>query len=255
MKMFKIRQMVICTVAGLLAAGLTASAAQAAITSYSPDAWDRDNDADTSYFGWDTLQINFPPFGGPTFKLDDSVPDLGVGITATGTRIYQGTNGLANSSPTTVGHVSSTGNYYSFMDTANDTITATTPASGVGGYTTVVIQYYENVGGDGNADLMFAMDNTVDTWTLDKHLYNATTNGRTIHWLEWWAPGNDLTFSATMTSFGPHRVMDSFQVDTYWTAGDAPVVNALSAVPEPASWLLALGSLAACLAGRRMFGR
>jgi hypothetical protein len=57
-----------------------------------------------------------------------------------------------------------------------------------------------------------------------------------------------------MTSAFEHRVVDSFQIDTYWSA-DAPVVNAITSVPEPVSWLLALGGLAACLAGRRKFSR
>jgi PEP-CTERM motif len=254
MKINKFRPWVNCAAAGWLVAGLTVNSALADITPYAPDAWDRGNDADTSYFGWDAMEVAGAPNFGFLYMLDDSTPDLGSGITATGTRIFQGTDGFGDPAPTTDGHVSSTTNYYSFFDNADDTITATAPASGSGGFTTVVIQYYENVGGDGNADLLFAMDNSVNTWTLDKHLFNFQANGRSIHWLEWTAPGDNLTFSATMTSLGPHRVIDSFQVDTYWSA-DAAVVNAITAVPEPASWLLALGSLAACLARRRMFGR
>jgi PEP-CTERM motif len=245
----------IIRIASLLVAALFASPSLAAIPPFTPDAWSRGNDADTSYFGWDLLDIAGPPNFGGLYILDDSTPDLGAGITATGTRIYQGADGLGDTAPTANGHVSSSQNYYSFFDTSNDTITATAPASGSGGYTTVVLQIYENTGGDGIPDLQFAMDNSVDTWSLDKHLHNLTASGRAVHWVEWTAPGNDLTFHINMTSTEMHRVIDSFQVDTFWTAGEAPVVNAIAAVPEPASWLLALGGLSAVLAGRRKFGR
>lgn len=249
------RQRVICVATTMLVAALISATTFAATSPYAPDAWTRDNNADTSYFGWDVLEIAGPPNYGFLWLLDDATPDLGSGITATGTRIYQGNDGAGDPSPTTQGHISSTLNYYSFFDNADDTITATAPAGGAGGYTTVVLQVFESEGGDGIPDLEFAMDNSVNTWTLDKHLHNVTASGRAVHWVEWSAPGDDLAFSINMTSLAPHRVIDSFQVDTFWTSGDAPVVNSISTVPEPASWLLALGGLAASLVGRRRFGR
>jgi hypothetical protein len=69
-----------------------------------------------------------------------------------------------------------------------------------------------------------------------------------LHWLEWSAPGNDLTFKINMTSTELHRAIDAFQIDTYWTDGTAPVLNARQAVPEPASGLLAVAGLFAGLA-------
>ena len=244
------RQRLICT-AALWIAGMISQPTFAAISPYAPDAWSRGNDADTSYFGWDALEVAGPPNLGFLWLLDDATPDLGTGITATGTRIFQGTDGAGDPSPTTQGHISSSLNYYSFFDAADDTITATAPASGGGGYTTVVMQVLENEDGDGIPDLQFAMDNSVDAWTPVKHLHNLIGSGRAVHWVEWTAPGDNLTYSINMTSLAPHRVIDSFQIDTFWTSGDVPVVNATAGVPEPASWLLALGGLAACLAGRR----
>lgn len=241
--------------AALLAVVSTTDTTLAAISPYAPDAWSRGNDADTSYFGWDTLEIAGPPDYGFLWLLDDASPDLGTGITATGTRLFQGTDGAGDPSPTTQGHISSSQNYYSFFDNSDDTVTATAPASGTGGYTTVVLQVFESAGGDGIPDLEFTMDNSIDTWTPTKHLHNVTGVGLAVHWAEWTAPGNDLTFSIHMTSLGPHRVIDSFQVDTYWTSGPAPVVNSITSVPEPATWLLAWGGPIAVLAGRRKLGR
>ena len=235
----------------LLVAVLIATSASAITTSNGqtwtpePDAWLRGNTADASYFGWDVLETAGRPFHGMLRVLDDSTPDLGVGTTATGTRIHQGTNGIANPAPTANGHLSGTTNYYSFNDFSNDTIVGTAPASGSGGHTTVVLQLIENLGGNGLADLAISIDTSVDSWTLDKHLHNLAGNGSGLHWLEWSAPGNDLTFEINMTSTGQHRAIDAFQIDTYWTDGTAPVLNSRQAVPEPASALLAVAGLLA----------
>jgi hypothetical protein len=221
-----------------------ADSASANTSPYSPDAWARGNDANTSYFGWDDLEISGPPNHGFLWLLDDVTPDLGSGITATGARIHQGADGAANPAPTTQGHVSSSGNYYSFFDTANDTITATAPGSGPGGFTTVVLQVHSTAGGSLLDDLQFAMDNSVNTWTLHKHLNNAGARGLGFHWIEWSAPGAGLPFSIHMTSVAPHRTIDAFELDTYWLA-TAPAVNAISSVPEPAAIVLA--GLGMCL--------
>jgi hypothetical protein len=206
----------------------------AAPTGCAPDAWTRANDASTSYFGWDVLEPATPPnFYGALQVLDDSTPDLGSGITATGTRIFQGTDGAINTAPTANGHMSGSGNYYSFFDTANDTIVGVAPG-GVGGFTTVVLQVHSSAGGSLLDDLSFAIDNSQNTWSLHKHLNDAGAGDLGYHWIEWSAPGGNLPFHITMTSTEQHRTIDSFEIDTYWTGGASPAVNAISQVPEPA---------------------
>jgi hypothetical protein len=232
---------------------MLAAASRLAVASpstFSPDAWLRGNNVDTSYFGWDALEIAGPPNHGFFWALDDSTPDLGSGITATGMRLFQGTNGISNLSPTTQGHVSSSTNYYSFFDTSDDTVTATAPASGAGGYTTVVLQIHSTAGGSLLSDLQFTIDSSANSWTLHKHLNNAAVVGLGSHWIEWSAAGANLPFRIKMTSGEPHRTIDSFEIDTYWSA-TAPAVNAIAAVPEPATWLLCLVGLGAGIGRRR----
>lgn len=232
----------------------------AATTGYEPDAWTRGNTVDSSYFGWDVIERA----GLPTLDfgriLDDSTPDLGTGITATGTRIYQGANGIVDPSPTLYGHVSGSMNYYSganFADPtapqihfANDTITATTPASGAGGFTTVVLQVLAQPA-NGIEDLNFEM--TTAGWTKQKDLYGILAGPTGVIWQEWTAPGADLPFSIHMTSPTDSRAIDSFAVDTFWTSGAAPVINARASVgiPEPAAGALACLAVLALAARRR----
>jgi hypothetical protein len=222
----------------------------AAPTGYAPDAWVRGNHADTSYFGWDSFEIAGPPNFGPLYMLDDSTPDLGNGTTAMGTRIFQGTNGTADPSPTTNGHVSSSRNYYSFFDTSNDTVVGTAPASGAGGFTTVVLQLHSSAGGSLLEDLAFDIDDSATAWTLHKHLHASGPGGLGFHWIEWSAAGADLPFRITMTSTGQHRTIDSFEIDTFWSP-TAPAVNAITQVPEPAAWLTTILGFAAIAAARR----
>jgi hypothetical protein len=214
---------------------LGAATVLAAPSGFAPDAWTRANDANTSYFGWDILEPATPPnFFGALQVLDDATPDLGMGITATGTRIFQGTNGANNTAPTVNGHMSGSGNYYSFFDAANDTIVGVAPG-GVGGFTTVVLQVHSSAGGSLLDDLSFTIDNSQYTWSLHKHLNDAGPGGLGYHWIEWSAPGGNLPFDITMTSTELHRTIDSFEIDTYWTSGAAPAVSAITQVPEPAA--------------------
>lgn len=222
-----------------------------------PDAWTRGNDANTSYFGWDdftpdtAVPLNFGRV------LDDSTPDLGTGITATGIRVYQGTDGINDPSPSPYGHVSGSNNYYSgFVGgaVADDTFTATTPASGSGGFTTVVLQVLGQ--GAGLDDLTFAMDNSTDTWTKQKDLYGVDTAGSGLVWQEWTAAGAGLTFSIDMDSTFTSQAIDAVQIDTYWSP-NAPAVNSLTfvGVPEPSTFaMVGLGVAGmVALAARRRF--
>lgn len=247
--------------ASFLAIALMSTTASAIITSTffdwspEPDAWARGNTADISYFGWDVIEAGTPPrpFHGMLRVLDDSTPDLGVGTTATGTRIYQGNNGISDYlTSTDNGHRSGSSNYYSFFDEANDTITGTAPASGVGGYTTIVLSMVENMPSDGLQDINFTIDTSSVAWTLNKNLHDVYPRGRGARWVEWSAPGNDLTFSINFTSTAIHRAIDAFQVDTYWTPGPAPAFNSRnSAIPEPTSAVLAVLGLVGSLASMR----
>jgi hypothetical protein len=237
--------------AAALLFGLAGGNAVAAPSPFAPDAWSRGNNADISYFGWDVFEIAGPPNYGFLWLLDDSTPDLGSGTSAVGRRIFQGNNGAGNPSPTSHGHVSSSGNYYSFFDTANDTLTATAPAGGAGGYTTVVLQVHSTAGGEALGDLQFDIDDSSVPWLLDKHLHNTDGRGLGFHWLEWTAPGDNLAFRVRITSFAPHRAIDAFEFDTYWSA-TGPVVNSIASVPEPTTCLLAVAGLASGLVGGRV---
>jgi hypothetical protein len=234
----------------ILAVGVVSPNVWAAPSSFAPDAWVRGNSADTSYFGWDVLETAGPPNLGFLWILDDSTPDLGGAITATGTRLFQGANGIGDPTPTTQGHVSGSRNYYSFFETSNDTVMGTAPASGTGGFTTVVLQVHSTAGGSLLSDLAFEIDGSLHTWTLHKHLNNAAVPGLGNHWIEWSAPGAHLPFSIKMTSAEPHRTIDSFEIDTYWSAA-APAVNGITSVPEPAGWAMCLMGLASWSLARR----
>lgn len=220
-----------------------------------PNAWTRGNDADTSWFGWDRLDGNHPVFPAPPdgfFRiLDDNTPDVGGVTTALNTRIYQGNDGAVDPSPTTNGHRSGSSNYYSGFDApALDHIDAVAPASGAGGFTTVVLQV---LGQPGNVvdDLEFSMDSS---WTKAKDLYAKNANGAGIYWQEWWAPGNDLPLSILMTSTDSSRGLDAFQIDTFWTSDSSPRLNAVSAIPEPTSvLLLGLALVGVLVIGKREF--
>jgi hypothetical protein len=223
-------------------------------TPYAPDAWSRGNNATTSYFGWDFFETTGPPNLGSLWVLDDSTPDLGTGIAAAFPRIYQGADGLEDPSPNAEGHVSSTGNYYSFTETFDATIRATAPG-GAGGFTTVVLQLHATAGGGGPIrDLSFAMVQPAAVWTQQKHLHNTHADGLGYHWLEWTAPGGNLPFFIHIASTRAHRAVDSFEIDTYWSAS-GPVVNAIRSVPEPATGGSAALFLLCGLAAGRVWRR
>jgi hypothetical protein len=212
---------------------------------YVPDAWARGNNANTSYFGWDVMEAS-PTVLNFTRILDDSTPDLGV-VGTPAQRLYQGTNGLANPAPTANGHRSGSSNYYSLFDNSNDTITGVAPSSGSGGFTTVVLQI---IGGDASdlSDLSF----TLPGFTKQKDLRGAEAGGQNVFWQEWTAPGANLPFAINMLSTQPHRSIDAFQVDTFWSQTEA--INAISSigvVPEPATCLLAAMGLIPIVARAR----
>ena len=70
---------------------------QSQVWDFEPDAWTRANDSNTSYFGWDDVSNAAAelaptlPFPTGARVLDDATPDLGTAITASGMRLYQGT--------------------------------------------------------------------------------------------------------------------------------------------------------------------
>ena len=200
-----------------------------------PDAWSRGNTADTSWFGWD----EFEPTGPPTapffsFILDDSTPDIGSPTTATSTNIAQSV-----ASQAVYGHRSSSANYYSgFPDDAfaDDTISGVAPASGAGGYTTILLQV---IGLPGNRVSSLSFDPGAE-WTRTSDVEGRLADTAGLYWQEWTAPGGNLPFSIEMTSSESSIALDAIQIDTFWTSGDAPVLNSRDriGIPEPASLLL-----------------
>jgi hypothetical protein len=264
-----IRHPLTCVLAALAAAALAAPAIAAPITTVDgqlwesePDAWTRGNTADTSHFGWDLLET-----GNPTLSfgriLDDTTPDIGAPTTATQTRWFQGSNGVAGPLPTAYGHRSGSGNYYSGFgtgDLANDIVTAFTPSSGAGsaGFTTVVLQVLGSpptaTGVNAIADLSFNILSA--NWTKQKSLYGTLANGTGVYWQEWTSPGADVPFSIRMTSLESSRGIDAIQVDTHWTSASAPVINARTTigVPEPGAAVLALVSCVSLALRRRTRG-
>jgi hypothetical protein len=244
----------------LAALSLLAASAHAITTSvgqswsFEPDAWTRGNTDETSYFGWDVIEAVGPPTGPfGSFLLDDTTPDLGSPTTATGTRIVQ-----SNSSVAIYGHRSATGNYYSGFPGnafADDSIVgvAPTPAGQSGGFTTVVLQVLGQPTST-ISDLTFTMDNTAP-WTKQKSLYAKNSGDAGMYWEEWTAPGANLPFTIHMQSATSSRGIDAILVDTHWSAV-GPLVNAITAIPEPTSAGLAvIGLLTAAGMSRRSVAR
>ena len=238
---------------GLAALVLFAADPAAAITTslgqdwdFEPDAWARGTTANSAYFGWDNLEGSFQ-FLSAGQILDDTTPDLG---TSSSSRLFQGTDGIANPSPTFYGHRSGSGNYYSGFipgSGVDDTISGVAPASGSGGNTTLVVQligqpetFVEN--------LSFSAG---PGWTKTSDLYGFYADGTGAYWQEWTAPGDNLSFDININRLpGTSSIaIDAFQVDTYWTPG-AAVTNSISIVPEPGTALL-MGLGLAGLAGSR----
>lgn len=238
---------------------LTAAPALAVTTSlgqewnYEPDAWARGTTADSAWFGWDVLD------GSGVFLshgqvLDDTTPDLGTATPSS--RLYQGTDGVADPSPTTYGHRSGSGNYYTghpsgpgSNNAVDDTITGVAPSSGTGGHTTILLQAI------GQPQSSAAgIEWTAPGWTKTSDLYGQEANGTGVYWQEWTAPGNDLPFSVNLD--GPEGsssyALDAFQVDTFWTDGAEPIISSrtMIGIPEPSSLVLTVLGLFA-LAGLR----
>ena len=230
-------------VASMASTANAITTASGQVWNFEPDAWARSNGPDTAYFGWDVLETGGAMLGFGRV-LDDPTPDLGSSTTAISTRLFQGANGAANPSPTAYGHRSGSSNYYSGLgdaDVAFDTITATVPASGSGGFTTVVLHVLggapSGMGPNRINDLSFQMLSA--GWTQQKDLYGRLPTGTGAYWQEWTAPGADLNFAIRMTSATSSRSIDAFQVDSYWSP-IGPVVNAIAAIPEPSAAALAV---------------
>ncbi|MCA9257640.1 MAG: hypothetical protein KDA61_00515 [Planctomycetales bacterium] len=232
--------------------GITTSSGQT--WDLEPDAWVRGNSADISYFGWDVLDAGQTLGFGAI--LDDTTPDLGSPTSALQTRFRQGVDGANDPSPTTYGHVSGSGNYYSgFAPTnlADDYISGVTPASAAGGSTTLVLQLLGAAPGAGGQELLAIEDLEFEMlsagWTLEKSLYGQLPTGTGMYWLEWSAAGGNLPFEVHFTSSSEHRSLDAVLVDTYWNSSDVPTLNSRTSIPEPSAVLLA--ALAAVALGRR----
>jgi hypothetical protein len=235
--------------------GITTSGGQP--WDYEPDAWSRANNSSTAYFGWDVFEPNGMALGFGEV-LDDSTPDLGAATTALDPRIYQGTNGIQDPAPTSYGHRSGSGNFYSGFGPADvvlETITSQAPAGGTGGFTTVVLQVIGGApGGQGSQpieDLSFQI--LESGWTNQKDLYGTLATGTGVYWQEWTAAGDNLPFSIRITSGSSSRSIDAFQVDTYWSPSEVTINNRSSiGVPEPTSLLaITIGGLATIFVLRR----
>jgi hypothetical protein len=234
-----------CFAAGPCGAFTTSSAQH---WPYAPDAWVRGNDQDRAYFGWDLLEPSGTALGFGQI-LDDRTPDLGAPLPFVNPRFFQGADGLADPSPTLYGHVSGSGNYYSGFgdaDRADNGITATGPGPDGAGFTTLVVQVLGGApSGQGTQpidDLAFALQSS--GWTLESQLYGTLATGTGLYWVEWTRAGGAAPIDLRLTSANSSRSFDAVQLDVAWTAGDAPLRNALTSigVPEPSACTLALAA-------------
>ncbi|MEM9481132.1 MAG: hypothetical protein AAGA58_15880 [Verrucomicrobiota bacterium] len=221
---------------------------------YEPDAWVRTNDSDTNFYAWDLLESSGVGLSFGTV-LDDATPDVGVDPTTA--RLFQGTDGIADTSPTVYGHRSGSLNYYSgfisgpAIPRVDDTISGVGSGSGVGGFTTLVIQL---TGQPGQPVAGLTIAETTG-WTLTSSLYGTEPDGTGLYWAEFTSPGVSVPFSVDINgAVGASNDygIDAFSVDTFWTSGASPVLNSRSFIPEPSSALLVgLFSSMLCLRRRR----
>lgn len=221
------------------------------VMEYTPDAWTRGNDANTTFYGWDSFEDSGVGGSVGGSILDDSTPDLGIDPGTA--RFFQGTNGLASPPPPILyGHRSGSGNYYAgFLASSvmDDTITGTAVSSGSGGFTTLVLQAVgQPASGVGSVDFVASAG-----WTKVKDIYGTSSNGTGHYWQEWIQAGDNLAFSIDMDSVATSYAFDAFTIDTFWTSGSSAAINSVTAVPEPSTYaMMALGLGLLIFARRRM---
>lgn len=223
--------------AALLGTALPATAATFAINSVSTVvAPSTRGQANTTYYGWDLFSGNpgDPGFPNQTAPINDSTPDLG---TNPGFALLVTNNGED--------HISGSFNYYSSSGSVNETVTFDTDGSASQGFTSLILQGVTAFGPFGTP-LTFSDINGVTPEVVQ----GLNAAGKSQFWAKWDLPGNQNTYAGTiLTGSNSFVSFDILSVDTYWNSGGFQPDTAL--VPEPASSLLGLVSVAALLRRRR----
>jgi hypothetical protein len=153
--------------------------------------------ANTTWFGWDS-------FGNISEPIDDTTPDIGTTTTGVRFRTLSGTD-----------HTSSSGNYYSFGNPANEEVTVVTHGTpGVTGKTTVIAQLVTLFGGFA-APWVVGEINGVKPVAV---LQGSNATGRGQLWAMWELPGNAATYTFTLTGVpgGTMYSFDRIEIDTFF---------------------------------------
>jgi hypothetical protein len=153
--------------------------------------------ANTTWFGWDS-------FGNISDPIDDTTPDIGTTTTGVRFRTLSGTD-----------HTSSSGNFYSFDNPANEEVTVVTNGTpGSAGKTTVIAQLVTLFGGFA-APWVVGEINGVKPVAV---VQGPNSAGRGQLWAMWELPGNAETYVFTLTGVpgGTMYSFDKIEIDTFY---------------------------------------
>ena len=153
--------------------------------------------ANTTWFGWDS-------FGNISDPIDDTTPDIGTTTTGVRFRTLSGTD-----------HTSSSGNFYSFDNPANEEVTVVTHGTpGSAGKTTVIAQLVTLFGGFA-APWVVGEINGVKPVAV---LQGSNSAGRGQLWAMWELPGNAATYTFTLNGMpgGTMYSFDKIEIDTFY---------------------------------------
>lgn len=153
--------------------------------------------ANTTWFGWDS-------FGNISDPIDDTTPDIGTTTTGVRFRTLSGTD-----------HTSSSGNYYSFGNPANEEVTVVTNGTpGSAGKTTIIAQLVTVFGGFA-APWVVGEINGVKPVAV---VQGPNSAGRGQLWAMWELPGNAATYTFTLNGVpgGTMYSFDKIEIDTFY---------------------------------------
>jgi hypothetical protein len=174
--------------------------------------------ANTTWFGWDS-------FGNISDPIDDDTPDIGTTTTGVRFRTLSATD-----------HTSSSGNYYSFGNPANEEVTVVTNGTpGATGRTTVIAQLVTLFGGFA-APWVVGEINGVKPVAV---VQGPNSTGRGQLWAMWELPGNAATYTFTLNGVpgGTMYSFDRIEIDTFYDPAGGSHPDGMVLAP-PASFTL-----------------